>query len=103
MCELRVPGLDDVPDMVSFKDPRSLGPRRLETWIVLELCGLGSLQVRQKKLHGQDASASEGRRACDATRRDVWQTVPALPVGQTRWPKRGRRAATPGTELAVTS
>ena len=33
--------------MVSFKDPRSTGPRRLETWIVLELCGLGSLQVRR--------------------------------------------------------
>ncbi len=44
-CVRRFPGLDDVPDMMSFKDPRSVGPRRLETWIVLELCGLGSLQV----------------------------------------------------------
>ncbi len=35
--------------MVSFKDPRPLGPRRLETWIVLELCGLGSLQVRHRR------------------------------------------------------
>ena len=47
----RIPGLDDVPDMVSFKEARPTGPRRMETWIVLELCSLGSLQVRAPKLY----------------------------------------------------